>query len=141
MKNIVKLVVAVSLMALTSTFVVAEDAVLREGSLNGAFSSWGKSSLQGDWKIVSEGDQLFIELGSNFAAKKGPDVKIFLSPTAAADINGKNAAEGAVFIKLISDFKGAARIPIPAGTNLDDYQTLVFHCLEFSKLWGTSALS
>jgi len=140
MKTLYKFALAVTLITLSTTFAVAEDGVLRQGSLDGAFSSWGKSSLKGDWKIVSEGDQLFIELGNNFAAKSGPDVKIFLSPTPTADINGDNAAEGSVFIKLITDFKGARRIAIPAGTNLDDYQSLVFHCLEYAKLWGTSPL-
>ncbi|MEM9398261.1 MAG: DM13 domain-containing protein, partial [Pseudomonadota bacterium] len=72
--------------------------------------------------------------------KKGPDVKIFLSPTASTEITGDNAVSGSVFVKLISDFDGSARIAIPAGTDLSQYQSLVFHCEAYSKLWGSSPL-
>lgn len=138
MKNIILAASLAVLGALIS--VQAHAAEVASGSLNGAFSSWGKSSLQGDWKIVEEAGTQYIELGNNFKAKKGPDVKIFLSPTPSADVTGNNAVNGSVFVKLISDFDGSARIAIPAGTDLSQFQSLVFHCEEYSKLWGTSPL-
>ena len=118
----------------------AQADELASGSLEGAFSSWGKSSLQGDWKIVDEEGAQYIELSENFRAKKGPDVKIFLSPTPSAQITGDNAVNGSVFVELISDFDGRARIEIPAGTDLSQFESLVFHCEAYSKLWGTSPL-
>ncbi len=110
------------------------------GSLNSAFSSWGSPSLKGDWQIVEDNGTYFIELGENFKAKKGPDVKIFLSPTAADDVTGDNAVNGSVFVTQISDFDGSARFAIPNGTDISQFQSLIFHCEAFSKLWGSSAL-
>ena len=137
-----KKLVLITLFALFSTLTVyqAQSAELASGTLQGAFSSWGKSSLQGDWKIVEENGTHYIELANSFRAKKGPDVKIFLSPTASTEITGDNAVSGSVFVKLISDFDGSARIAIPAGTDLSQYQSLVFHCEAYSKLWGSSPL-
>ena len=110
------------------------------GSLNNAFSSWGSPSLRGDWQIVEDNGNYFIELSDNFKAKQGPDVKIFLSPTAADDVTGNNAVDGSVFVTQISDFEGSARFAIPAGTDVSQFESLVFHCEAFSKLWGSSAL-
>lgn len=138
-KNLAVLISLVALFVM-SGHSLAADGTVAEGSLTGAFSSWGKSSLKGDWKIVTEGEQTFIELADNFRAKSGPDVKIFLSPLAADEINGDNAAEGSVFIHLISNFKGQNRIEIPAEVDLSQYKSLVFHCEEYSKLWGQSPL-
>ncbi|MEM9317086.1 MAG: DM13 domain-containing protein, partial [Pseudomonadota bacterium] len=126
MKNTILAVSLTVLGALAS--VQAQAAELASGSLQGAFSSWGKSSLQGDWKIVEDGGAQYIELDDNFRAKKGPDVKIFLSPTPSAQVTGDNAVDGSVFVELISDFDGSTRIEIPAGTDLTQFQSLVFHC-------------
>ena len=100
----------------------------------------GSDSLAGDWVIVKNGDDHYLQLNENFNAKKGPDVKVLLSPLKRSDITGDNAAEGSLFIVLLENFEGASQFKIPSGTNISDYQSLVFHCLEYSKLWGTSAL-
>jgi len=116
-------------------------AAIAEGQLENAFSSWGKASIEGDWKIVTdENGQRFIELAENFKAKEGPDVKIFFSPLASESINGKNAVDGSVFVYQLDDFEGANRIQIPENLNLSEFKTLVFHCEAYSKLWGVSAL-
>jgi len=140
MKYMIRIIAVTSLIALATNLAFADGSTVREGNLKGAFSSWGKSSLKGDWKIVQDGDQLFIELAENFVAKEGPDVKILLSPTSAADITGKNAGAGSLFVHQISDFKGGRRIAIPDGIDLNDFKSLVFHCEEYSKLWGSSSL-
>lgn len=142
MKNIIISLSLALLAALNAgnTLAAAKDVGLASGSLQAAFSSWGKPSVAGDWKIVQEGDRHFIELADNFKAKKGPDVKIFLSPTPAAQISGENAVKGSVLVTLLSDFEGPARIEIPAGTDVNQFQSLVFHCEAYTKLWGSSAL-
>ena len=118
----------------------AGEPVLASGQLANAFSSWGSASLEGDWSIVQTEEGSFLELADNFSAKSGPDVKIFLSPLAANEVNKKNAADGGLFLKLLETFEGSARIKIPEGTDLSNYQSLVFHCEKYSKLWGTSPL-
>lgn len=129
-----------SLLLLNSTS-FADESMFAQGTLNKAFSSWGKASLQGDWKIVKDADRYFIELNDNFKAKEGPDVKIFLSPKAASDVTGDNATDGSTLVLQISKFEGADRIEIPTGVNLADFKSLVFHCEAYSKLWGTSAIN
>ncbi|MEM9744195.1 MAG: DM13 domain-containing protein [Pseudomonadota bacterium] len=116
------------------------DTTLAAGSLSSAFSSWGRPSLEGDWKIVKDNGGTFIELSDNFRAKQGPDVKIFLSPMPSDAVTGDNAVDGSRLIKQISDFDGSARIAIPSDVDLNKYQSLVFHCEAYSKLWGSSNL-
>lgn len=142
MKNIVLSASLAVLSALATVPAQAadNDTTLVGGSLTHAFSSWGKPSLEGDWQIVEDNGAYFIELSENFRAKQGPDVKIFLSPTPAAEVTGRNAVDGSVLIKQISDFDGSARISIPAGIDVGQFQSLVFHCEAYSKLWGSSTL-
>ena len=137
-----KSIFSIGFLALASILIAAQShaAEVASGSLEGAFSSWGSTSLQGDWKIVEDGGAHYIELSENFKAKKGPDVKIFLSPTPSGEVTGENAVNGSVFIQQISDFDGSARIAIPAGVDIGQFQSLIFHCEAYSKLWGTSPL-
>ena len=128
------------LLSLFMNHAVIAQSALPSGELKGAFSSWGKSSLSGNWSVVENNGKLYIELADNFAAKKGPDVKVFLSPTPSDKVTGKNAVSGSVFVQLLDDFDGSNRIALPDGVTLDDYQSLVFHCEEYSKLWGVSSL-
>ena len=123
---------------LSASIAAAEPA--SSGEFTAAFKSWGKKSLEGSWAIEQHGDKLLLKLGSNFKAKSAPDIKVFLSPKVAGEIDGSNATAGSLFVKQITDFEGAMTIEIPAGTNLSDYRTLVLHCDEYSKLWGTSGL-
>lgn len=119
---------------------VAADGVVASGTLSADFSSWGKASLAGDWKIIEKDGKRFIELADNFKAKEGPDVEIFLSPKPSTAITGDNATEGSVFIKIIKNFEGKDQIEIPANIDISQYKSLVFHCKEYSKLWGVSPL-
>ena len=128
---------------LLSTFfsnLVLAGSSIASGQFSSAFSSWGTASLAGNWSIVKHGEDYYIQLDENFAAKKGPDVKVFLSPIESASVTGENATEGSLFIKLIDKFEGPLRLKIPAGTDISKFRSLVFHCEEYSKLWGTSPL-
>lgn len=133
------IVVSLLLAIFDSAFAVA-DSTVASGELRSAFSSWGNESLTGDWVIVNDGEDNYLQLDDDFVAKKGPDVKVFLSPIESSEITGDNATHGSLFVKLLDNFKGATRIKIPRGTDISDYRSLVFHCEEYSKLWGKSPL-
>ena len=45
-----------------------------------------------------------------------------------------------MLIAPLKKAKGAQRYKLPADLDLDDYQTLVLHCEQYTKLWGVSAL-
>ena len=116
-------------------------SILMSGQLKADFSSWGSPALSGDWKIVLEDGVTYLHLDKNFQAKKGPDVKIFLSRKAVDEIEGSNAKDEAVFIKLLEEFKGPKKIKLPEDIDITTFKSIVFHCEEYSKLWGTSPLS
>jgi len=139
MKNILITLIVLSLTAFTSTAFSA-DEVISSGSLQADFKSWGKPSVEGDWKITTANGKTYIELADNFKAKKAPDLKFFLSKKKASDVTGKNATEDAVFVKLISEYKGSAKIEVPEGVDASTFNTLILHCEEYSKLWGVSPL-
>ncbi len=103
-------------------------------------SRW--TTFEGDWKIVKKEGQLIVEMGDNFEAKKAPDLQIFLSKAPLDDISGKNATKkgSPVLVAKLDSYKGKASYVIPEGINLADYQTIIVHCVEYSKLWGGSAL-
>ena len=146
MKNCMKSVrfyitmIAVVFTTLSPDVSIADGSIIAHGTLTPAFSSWGKKSVKGSWKIVKEDQTYVIVLGDDFAAKNGPDVKVFLSPKNVIDIEGSNATEGSLFVTQITQFKGQYRIALPNDVNLDSYQSLVFHCEEYSKLWGMSPI-
>lgn len=130
--------IAVTLGLLSTSMAIA--AASHSGQFTAAFTSWGKSSLQGSWSIEQQGEKWVLKLGDDFKAKSAPDIKVFLSPKNASAINGKNATEGSLLVQKINQFSGEVIIELPAGTQLKDYQTLVLHCEEYGKLWGTSPL-
>ena len=105
--------------------------------------TWTKKNygIKGAWSIVTTDEGRFIELDEKFRTRNAPDLKLFLSPLAAADLTNDNAVAGSKLISPLRSNKGAQRYRLPAGTDLDDYQTLVIHCERFSKLWGVSDLA
>ncbi|MCG8457609.1 MAG: DM13 domain-containing protein [Holophagales bacterium] len=96
--------------------------------------------VNGSWKIVDEGGKLFLEIDQAFSTKNGPDLKFFLSPRTASEVEGRNAAEGSVFLGQIESNRGAQRFAVPPGTDLSRYRSLVLHCEKYSKLWAASPL-
>ncbi len=97
--------------------------------------------ITGTWRIYEEDGKTFIALSDDFRTRRGPDLKIFLSPLAADDVTGRNATDGSVLVTKLKKSRGAQTFEIPAGTDLSAYQSVVIHCERFSKLWGAGPLS
>ena len=135
-----RLWIAIALLGLASPALAADDPIA-EGHLEAAFTTFCQQpSASGAWKIVREGDGYALELADDFEAKKGPDVKFFLSPTAAAEVTGANATAGSTFVVQLERFSGAQRFPLPAGAEPEAFRSLVLHCEAYSKLWAISPL-
>ena len=119
---------------------VASAATARAETLHEG--TWTKKSYKagGTWKIVEDSDGFYVELDDDFKTKKAPDLKLFLSPKTLEDLNGKNATDGSVLIAELTSHKGAQRYALPASVNLADFQTIIIHCEEYSKLWSGSLL-
>ncbi len=99
-----------------------------------------KKKLKGSYEVVQRGAKTFIVFSDDFRAANGPDLKIFLSPTAVSDVTGKTAVNGSINIGELKSTKGIQEYEIPASVNLSDYASVLVHCEEYSVLWGGSDL-
>ncbi|MEL6368755.1 MAG: DM13 domain-containing protein [Pseudomonadota bacterium] len=117
-------------------------AIQQEAFADDDEHTWTKRSqkIKGTWNIVQTDAGTFLELDDAFKTRKAPDLKLFLSPLAADDVNANNATSGSVLIAKLKKAKGAQRYEIPSDIDLSQFQTLVLHCEAYTKLWGVSAL-
>ena len=104
--------------------------------------TWTKKGfdIAGRWSVVEDGGRHYVVLDEAFRTKKAPDLKIFLSAKPLAELNNRNATEGAIFVGELTRARGAQRLVVPAGTDPARFTTLVLHCEQFSKLWGGAPL-
>lgn len=95
-------------------------------------------SIKGSFKLVERGDKTFVVFSSDFKAKRGPDLKVFLSPTAIKSASGKNAVKGSINLGALKTNKGSQEYEVPAGIDLARFESVLVHCEEYSVLWGGS---
>ncbi len=107
-----------------------------------AQGSWTKKtqSASGTWKITDVGGNLVFEVSDDFKTKKAPDLKIFLSPLTASAAENKNAITKSLLVAELPKISGSFEVALPAGTNLDDYNSVLIHCEKYTKLWVASDL-
>lgn len=103
---------------------------------------WVKKSykVNGTWQIIKEDGKTFIQFSNDFKTKSAPDLKIFLSKKSAKEVKNKTAVPGSKFIAKLKKVKGSQRYEIPASVNIDDYQSLLIHCQQYTKLWAAGDL-
>ncbi len=97
--------------------------------------------IEGEWTIYFENGKNYISLSDNFRTRRGPDLKLFLSPMAPEDLTGRNATRGSVLVSALESSRGAQTFEIPEGTDLSQFASVVIHCERFSKLWGAGPLA
>lgn len=131
------LAVLVSLVCLV--VMTAVPAHGQETVASGTFEKKG-FRVDGSWALVKQGNSMALQLDPQFATKNGPDLKFFLSPLPAGQVNGSNASEGALLIGELKTNRGSQTLQLPAGTDLSKYRSLVLHCEKYSKLWAASSL-
>lgn len=96
--------------------------------------------LQGNWEIVERGGETFVRFDEDFRAARGPDLKVFLSPTSLSDVTGNTAVNGSILLGELTSTRGVQEYRVPAGVNLADYSSVLVHCEEFAVLWGGGTL-
>lgn len=127
-------------LALTLSFPFFSTALLAETTIaQGEFVEKEKS-LSGKWSIEQADGKNYIVLADDFKARKGPDLKIFLSPQLIESVNGKTALEGSVLIANLREIKGGQRYQIPNELDISKYKSLLIHCEKYAVLWGGGAL-
>ncbi len=122
---------------------VAQDVVAASATetilASGGFARKRKGT-SGGWEIVQRDDATVLRLLDDFRTGRGPDIKIFLSPTAFASTNGQNATDGSLLLGQLDSNRGAAELTIPADVDLAQFDSVLVHCEEFSVLFGGSPL-
>ena len=96
--------------------------------------------VKGSWSIEQRADGNYLVISDDFKTRSAPDLKFFLSKNSFDAINGKNATDGAVLISQLSSSKGGQSYKIPSNINVEDYQSLVLHCEQYSKLWASTPI-
>ncbi len=104
---------------------------------------WTKKSFKssGVWEIYSEAGKTYVKLSADFRTRNAPDLKIFLSPLAASETNGRNATTGSVLIAPLTSNAGEQVYEIPASVDLADFKSILIHCEQYSKLWSAADLA
>lgn len=92
--------------------------------------------IKGEWQILKVDGQMVLRLSDDFRTKRGPDLKLFLSPTKLDNVTGVTATQDAVRLGALKSNTGASDYIIPAGTDLSRFNSVLIHCEAFSKLWG-----
>ena len=96
--------------------------------------------IQGDWSVVQENGQTIIRFSEGFKTKKGPDLKVFLSPQSISDVSGQTALDGAVTLGKLKSNKGTQDYVVPSGVSLVNFSSVIIHCEAYSVLWGGGSL-
>ncbi len=106
---------------------------------NGQWTAKGYEAA-GTWRIIRSDGKVFVKLDDQFETRSAPDLKLFLSPKSLDDLDGNNATEDALLISPLQSNRGAQTYEIPSDADLANYESIIIHCQQFSKLWSGATL-
>lgn len=141
-KNLSINAVVMSFMFACLVFGFLAIGVASASTLEQKTGTWVKKDykITGQWSIEQRGDQQVILFNEQFKTKKGPDLKLFLSPQSIDEVTGRTATNNAVFIAELKSSHGSQEYVLPAGIDVRNFRSLVIHCEQFSVLWGGTSL-
>lgn len=93
-------------------------------------------TIQGSAKIETNDGQNRLVFSDDFKTKNGPDLKVYLSKRPLASLSAQDVDDSAIRLSVLKFHKGAQSYTIPAGINLDEYESVVIQCEAYSVLWG-----
>ena len=111
----------------------------------GSFVS-GEHPTLGTVRLVSEKEQTFIELDSDFkTSEMGPDLVVILHRS--SDVIGSTnppaypIQEGDyVIVAPLSQFSGTQRYVVPEGINVTEYKSIAIWCRKFNATFGAAVV-
>lgn len=119
------------------------DQVELSGSVLASGSLWkkGKYAVDGGFRFEQRDDGVYLVVESDFATKKGPDLKFVLSPTHYTSVKATTALKGGLIVGKLKSFTGSQEFKLPEGTDLSRYSSLLVHCEAKTKLWGSAPIN
>ena len=103
----------------------------RSGSFSGADEF---HFARGRARLVETAPQEFTVRLEDFAVRNGPDLFVYLSPSA------EGYAKNAVELGRLKADRGNQNYRVPAGTDVDSAKSVVIWCKQFGVLFGTAPL-
>jgi hypothetical protein len=114
---------------------MTEQVMVKTSATQGSFTE-RTYGIKGDWQILQVDGQTIFRLSDDFRTKRGPDLKLFLSPSTLDSVTGVTATQDAIRLGELKSNKGTQDYIIPEGTDLSRFNSILIHCEAFSKLWG-----
>ncbi|HMN51093.1 MAG: DM13 domain-containing protein [Xanthobacteraceae bacterium] len=97
---------------------------------------WGRGN------VTVQKDQVYLE--PNFEVGPGPDYRVLLVKKANIKTKAEvvEAIRNKQFVEIsgLRSFKGGQRYAVPAGVNVEEYQSVVIWCWAFSQLISPATL-
>ena len=93
---------------------------------------------KGKATIIEENGRKYLEFDSNFTTARGPAVKVLLHRNSSVPVNLRK--QDYVTISSLQSFDGKQRYALPAGINLDQYQSVAIWCQRFNVTFGYADL-
>ncbi len=106
----------------------------------GQFVNKGGQETSGTYRLERAGEYRRLLLENDFQTNDGPDLHVVLSPTAVADAGNDNVMEGAAIIDSVSALQGKQVYYLADSLQIEDYRSVLIHCVEFSHLYGAAAI-
>lgn len=96
----------------------------------------------GTYRIVRIDGDLHLELDDSFKTRRAPDLQIFLAAHSLDAATGSNAtASSSLRIADLTKRKGAQIYDLPDDLDLTRFNSVLIHCVAYSKLFGAAALT
>lgn len=108
----------------------------------GMFVGKEEHQASGSYQIEeSEGGDLTLTFSEDFEVTQGPDLYVFLSPEEVGNLTNDNATgAGALRVDTLHSSEGQQDYDLNDTINLDDYNSVVIYCVEFSALFAGAEL-
>lgn len=96
----------------------------------------------GTYRIVRIDGDLRLELDDSFKTRRAPDLQIFLAAHSLDAATGRNAtASNSLRIADLTKRKGAQTYDLPDDLDLMRFNSVLIHCVVYSKLFGAAPLT
>ncbi|MDY6783874.1 MAG: DM13 domain-containing protein [Cyanobacteriota bacterium] len=112
------------------------EAATSVAARSGTFVA-GEKETEGSASIMTENGQAYLVLDDTFKTADGPDVFVLLHKEMTPESYSESDY---VNLGMMEKTSGMQRYTIPAGTNVDDFQSAVIWCRQFNATFGYASL-